>query len=51
MKISKETIQQGRKKMSATELQEHLKNVKQGVGIRRNKKKYTRKSKYKGSYS
>lgn len=36
------------KKMSEMELQEHLKNVKAGVGIYKNKKKYSRKQKHKG---
>lgn len=47
MKITKEQIQQGRKKMSAEELQQHIKNTRQGVGVQQNKKKYNRKDKHK----
>lgn len=36
------------KKMNAQELQEHMKNVRQGVGVHKNKKAYSRKEKHKG---
>ena len=51
MKITKEQIHQGRKKMSPEELQEHLKNVRNGVGVNKNAKKYTRKAKHKGAWN
>lgn len=39
------------RKMSNEELQEHMKNTRQGVGIQKNRKKYSRKIKYKkGNY-
>lgn len=48
MKITAEQIRKKGKKMSAEELQQHLKNIKAGVGVRPSKKKYTRKEKHKG---
>lgn len=47
MKITKEQIQQGRKKMSHEELQEHLKNLKCASNIYKSKKTYSRKQKHK----
>ena len=47
MKITKEQIQQGRKKMSREELQEHLKNLKCASNIYKSKKTYSRKQKHK----
>lgn len=47
MKISGIDIVRKSRKMSKEELQEHLKNSRQGVGIQKNKKKYSRKEKYK----
>ena len=46
MKITGIEITRKSRKMSKEELQEHMKNSRQGVGIQRNKKKYTRKQKY-----
>lgn len=48
MKISAETIRKQGKKMSSEELQQHMKNTQLGVGIQKNKKKYSRKQKHKG---
>ena len=50
MRITKEEVYQKSKKMSREELQEHLKNIRQGVGVTPSKKKYTRKQKHKGGY-
>lgn len=47
MKITKETIQQKRKKMSHEELQEHIKNMKCASNIHESKKTYSRKQKHK----
>lgn len=47
MKITGIEITRKSRKMSKEELQEHMKNSRQGVGTRRNKKKYTRKQKHK----
>lgn len=47
MKITGIEITRKSRKMSKEELQEHMKNSRQGVGIQRNKKKYTRKQKHK----
>ena len=40
MKITGIEITRKSRKMSKEELQEHMKNSRQGVGIQRNKKKY-----------
>lgn len=48
MKITAEQIRKKGKKMSSEELQQHLKNIKAGVGVRPSKKKYNRKEKHKG---
>lgn len=48
MRIKAEEIRQRGKKMSSEELQQHLKNVKLGVGVHPSKKKYNRKEKHKG---
>ena len=45
MKITADEIRKKGKKMSQEELQQHLKNIKQGVGVRPSKKKYNRKKK------
>lgn len=50
MKITAKQIHEGRKRMSAEELQEHLKNVRQGVGVYKSKRVYTRKQKHKERY-
>lgn len=50
MKISGYDIAKKSKKMSPQELQEHLKNVKQGVGVRKSKKVYSRKGKNSVAY-
>lgn len=50
MKIKSVDIYNKSKKMAPTELQEHLKNVKQGVGVHKSKKAYTRKQKHKKQY-
>lgn len=47
MKITKEQIQQGRKKMQPGELQEHIKNMKCASNIYKSKKVYSRKQKHK----
>lgn len=47
MKITGIEITRKSRKMSKEELQEHMKNSRQGVGIQRNKKKCTRKQKHK----
>lgn len=46
MKITGIEIVRKSRKMSKEELQEHMKNSRQGVGVQRNKKKYTRKIKH-----
>lgn len=50
MKIKGVDIYINSKKMGSLELQEHLKNVKQGVGVHKSKKTYTRKQKHKERY-
>lgn len=50
MKISGIEITRNSRKMSSEELQQHLKNSRQGVGVQKNKKKYSRKDKYKMKY-
>ena len=47
MKITKEQIQQGRKKMSNKELQEHIKNMKCASNVHKSRKVYSRKQKHK----
>ena len=47
MKITGIEITRKSRKMSKEELREHMKNSRQGVGIQRSKKKYTRKQKHK----
>lgn len=44
IQISKDEIRKKSKKMNAEELQEHLKAVKQGSGIKKSKKVYSRKN-------
>lgn len=48
--IAAEQMRKRAKKMSYDELQEHLKNSRQGVGIQKSKKQYSRKEKYKTKY-
>ena len=48
MKITKEQIHKGSKKMSQQELQEHLKNMHNASSIHKNAKKYSRKTNHKG---
>ena len=48
MKITAEQIRKQGKKMNPEELQQHMKNVSAGVGVHKNKKKYSRKQKHKG---
>lgn len=50
IKIDKESVRQSAKKMSAEELQQHLKNTKQGVGVQQSKKSYQRKPKHVKAY-
>ena len=45
--FTKEQIQQGRKKMSNKELQEHIKNMKCASNVHKSKKVYSRKEKHK----
>ena len=47
MKITKEQINKGRKKMNAQELQEHMKHMRFASSVHNNGKKYTRKFKHK----
>ena len=47
MKITKEQINKGRKKMNAQELQEHMKHMRCASSVHKNGKKYTRKVKHK----
>lgn len=47
MKITKEQIHKGSKKMAHDELQEHLKNMKVASNIHKSKKAYSRKQKHK----
>lgn len=49
IKIKSSDIRQTSKKMSREELQEHLKNTRQGVGVHKSKKAYSRKVKH-GKY-
>lgn len=46
IKIKSDEIRRTAKKMSQDELQEHLKNIRQGVGIHKSKKAYSRKEKH-----
>lgn len=48
IKISSEDIRKKSKKMNQEELQQHLKNSKQGIGVENSKKQYKRKLKHKG---
>lgn len=48
MKITAEEIRKKGKKMNGEELQQHLKNVRCGVGVQPSKKRYNRKEKHKG---
>lgn len=51
MKIKGIDITRKSRKMSSEELQEHMKNTRQGVGTHKNRKKYNRKDKsWKGEY-
>lgn len=46
VKIKGIEINRMSRKMSNEELQEHMKNIRQGVGVQKNKKKYSRKAKH-----
>lgn len=50
MKITKQQINEGRKKMSKEELQEHLKHMRTASATFKSKKAYNRKEKYKKAY-